>query len=224
MLRIAAALALVLGVCGLVGYFHLVGKSPFNTAESRHLRAMKDRLAAPAAPAPITFAEFAALPAHRPLAEYAAIERRGVTAEGWVQHVVRAADGDLHIELAPAPRDPAWGAPAHSDTVYITAEITPGVRARHPAWSYAALIRAFRPIRGSGVSLTEGHVDSWDLGPRRVRLGGWLLYDFPNDRGRDRGPEAREHAALQLGAWEIHPVTSIEVWDEQRSAWGEVTP
>jgi hypothetical protein len=43
-----------------------------------------------------------------------------------------------------------------------------------------------------------------------VRLSGWLLHDFEH-----AGP-AR---AWRVSAWEIHPVTAIEVWDEARQAW-----
>ena len=191
-----------------------------NSYETRHLRAMKDRNATPDSCAPMSFAEFAALPARRPVAEYAAIEQRGVAIEGWVQHVVRAADGDLHLELAATPRSPVWDSPAFQDTAYVTAEITPEVRARHPAWTYEALTRLFRPIRGTGLEGRAGLVDSWEQGPARVRLSGWLLYDFPNDRGRIE----REHAKLALGAWEIHPVTKIEAWDGRRSEWIEALP
>jgi hypothetical protein len=44
---------------------------------------------------------------------------------------------------------------------------------------------------------------------RRVRLAGWLMHDFPH---------AESHT-WRATAWEIHPVTRIEVWDDARHAW-----
>ena len=65
MLRLAGALALAVGAVGLLGYLRVVGKGPFATPAERHLRAMKDRVAAPDSFAPIGFDGMIALPRRR---------------------------------------------------------------------------------------------------------------------------------------------------------------
>ena len=65
-----------------------------------------------------------------------------------------------------------------------------------------------------------GAVTPWPGGPRRVRLSGWLLYDFQYDRPAT--PWSRQYSAPRLSGWEIHPVTRIEVWDDARGEWVEV--
>jgi hypothetical protein len=91
------------------------------------------------------------------------------------------------------------------------AEVTPSWRARHPGWSYDRLIEALRPA--------EGGLAPWDGGPRRVRLSGWLLYDETHER---RPPRPRRPPAL--AAWEVHPVTRIEIWDPGAARFTEVAP
>ena len=205
-LRVAATVAVIVGIVGLFGYLHLLGKGPFVTLAARHLRAMKDRTESPATIAPATFAEFEALPHRLAVGEYSAFERRGVSLEGHVQHLLRAADGDLHLELAPT-----WRAPGAPDTAYVTGEISAAWRRGSAGWSYDALARAFRPSRGGATA--------WDGGTARVRLSGWLLYDFQYDDP----PIAQAHPqAPRLTGWEIHPVTRIEVWDDARAAYVEV--
>jgi hypothetical protein len=167
---------------------------------------MKDRTTAPAAYDDVTLAAFQALPRRRPLAEYAPLEARAVRMEGWVQRQLRAADGDIHLELAPGTRVP--GGP---DTLYVTAEVTPGWQRRFAGWDYAGLLAAFRPNAGDATT--------YEQGPRRVRLGGWLLYDFQHDPP-DAGA-APAAGAVRASGWEIHPVTSIEVWDEADGVWRE---
>lgn len=199
-LRLAAGLALVIGIGGFGGYLALIGRSPFGSPETRHLRDMKDRAAAPADPRAMTIADFAALPRAAPLAETAAIERRGVVLEGYVQYLLRAPDGDLHLEVAAAPPDAGR-------REYVTAEITAAFRTG-PAWTYEALAWGLRPWRGAAM-------EPWPGPPPRVRLTGWLLYDFPHRSllTRDGRPQ------LRVSAWEIHPVTAIERWDEDSRSW-----
>lgn len=200
-LRVAAALSLLLGAAGLLGFLHVVGKGPFASAAARHLRAMKDRVAAPDAVADYAFADFAALPHHAPLAEYAAVEQRGVRLQGYVQHLLRASDGDLHLEVAAGPAQPEW-----PNAVYVTSEITPQWQRGSDAWAYDPLVAAFRPASGG--------VTAWDAGARRVRLTGWLLYDYQYDL--PQGP-----AQPRLTGWEIHPVTRIELWDDSLATFVE---
>jgi hypothetical protein len=206
-LRVAAGLALALGAGALLVFLALVGAGPLATPAARHLRAMKRRLAAPATVVPMDRARLAALPRTRPDAATARLEARGAVVEGWVQNMLLAADGDIHLELAGRP-------PSREGTSdYVTAEITPAGRARHPGWRYAALAEALRPSRGSGP---------WPDGPRRARLTGWLLYDHEFDRP---GHTPRPTGAGPRGTvWEVHPVTRVEVFDEARGTWTEVGP
>jgi hypothetical protein len=199
MLRLAAALALLLGAAGLAVYLHIMGHGPLAGAAARHMRAMKDRTTAPASVSVFGLAEFAALPHRGALAGYEPYERRSVVMEGYVQRFMRAVDDDYHLELAPTPR--ASGGP---DTVYATAEITPAFRRGSRRWSYEALVAALRPSRGGTTA--------WDAGPRRVRVSGWLLYDYPYDA--PPSDWARRMASPRISGWEIHPVTRIELWDE----------
>ncbi len=199
MLRIAAALALLLGAAGLLGYLHVLGKGPWVSPEARHLRAMKDRVAPPDSVDPFTLDDFAALPHGRPLAEVAPLERRGVAIEGYVQNLIHATDDDLHLEIAPVPRTPR-----SPDTLYVSAEITPGVRRGSRRWTFPALLEAFRPIHGG--------VTAWEPGTRRVRVSGWLLYDYQYDLPPHAA--AVDDVAPRLTGWEIHPVTRIELWSD----------
>ena len=218
-LRIAAALTLVLGAVALLGFLHLLGEGPFATREARHLRAMKDRTDAPASAMPVGFAAIESLPGHRPLAEYAPLERRGVAIEGYVQYMLRATDGDIHLELQ--ERLPPPGSSDHS---YVTAEITPRWTRGHRGWRYERLLQVFLPDNG-------GNVTTWGRAPRRVRITGWLLYDWQYDaslplgRGTARDRRASEHEAAgrrRVSAWEVHPVTRIEAWDDSLAAFVEV--
>jgi hypothetical protein len=118
-----------------------------------------------------------------------------------------AGDGDIHLEIAPAPRSPE-----SPDTAYVTAEVTPRWRAGHDGWSYERLLEVFRPNRGGAAR--------WDGGPRRVRVSGWLLYDYQYDARPSAWSLA--NGASRVSGWEIHPVTRIDVWDEARGAWAEV--
>jgi hypothetical protein len=44
----------------------------------------------------------------------------------------------------------------------------------------------------------------------RVRVSGWLLYDYLSRPGVGR---------WRASAWAIHPVTRIEVWDPMDRSW-----
>ena len=207
-LRLAALGAVVLGLVVFLFFLQLVGKAPWSPPEMRHLRARKDRTAAPGRLAPFTAADFESLPHGRPLAEYARLEERGVSFDGYVQHLLTSKDGDIHFELAATRRPP--GGP---DTAYVTAELTPRWGRGSERWSYENLVATLRPNRGGTTP--------WETGPRRARVSGWLLYDFQYDVRYD--PEALRRGE-RLTGWEIHPVTRIEVWEAADSAWREVAP
>jgi hypothetical protein len=78
-----------------------------------------------------------------------------------------------------------------------------------PRWSYEGLVAAFHP--------NHGGASPWDSGPRRVRLSGWLLYDFQYDT--PPSPWSLQYQAPRVSGWEIHPVTRIELWDDAQQRW-----
>jgi hypothetical protein len=200
-LRVLAVVALLGGGATLLGYLHYVGKSPSADLAARHLRQMKDRAAAPDTVLDFTYERFAALPIDLPVAEYAELERTAVRLEGHVQRVQRAADDDFHLEIVPEHRGPdARFLP------YATGEITPQWHRDSPNWRYDRIIELFRPNLGG--------VTRWDRGTRRVRISGWLLYDYQKN-------EPRPNPTRHITQWEIHPVTRIEAWDDSLGAFVE---
>lgn len=205
--RSISFLALAAGGLTLASALTLLGAAPGVSPEAAHMRSLKDRDTAPARLEPITPADVLALPHGLPLAQRAAIEARGVMIEGWNQRMLLAGDGDLHLELTGAPR-----LPDSPDTAYVTCEITPHWRLGRDGWSYDRLAAIFRPRRGTPTS--------WDSGPRRVRISGWLLYDYQYDAIPT--PWSLAHGSCRVSGWEVHPVTRIEVWDEALAAWAEV--
>lgn len=198
-LRFLAVVALILGVAALVGYLNLIGKGPLASPALRHLRLMKDRIIAPDSMMQVGLPAIQALPRGASLTAYAPLERRGVSIDGYVQGMVRAMDDDVHLEVVTAPRGETG-----RDSAYVTAEITPFWRRGSRRWSYEGLASAFRVNHGTRTS--------WDGGPRRVRLTGWLLYDFQNE-GHPSVWSLAE-GSPRISGWEIHPVTRIELWDD----------
>ena len=97
--------------------------------------------------------------------------------------------------------------------LYATAEITPQWHSGARDWSFESLRAAFRS--GSG-----GDVTRWRDPPRRVRLTGWLMYDFQFETRRPN--LARPASEQRASGWEMHPVTKIEIWDEARAAFVQV--
>ena len=202
-LRLQATLALLLGAGLLLGFFWRANEGPFVSAAGHHLHEMKARATAPDTFAPCTFADFAALPHVRPLAEYAALEHRGVSLIGYSRSMIPSEDGDFHVDLSPVPwpRNPDEALP-------VTGEITPPWHRRSARWRWERLAAEFRPhVWG---------VPSWPKSPRRVRLSGWLMYDFEYDApyGAPRQPLTPGPQSRRLTGWEIHPVTRIELWDD----------
>jgi hypothetical protein len=194
-MRIAAGLSLALGITVLMAFLHLLGKGPFASLEMRHLRDMKDRTDVPSAPTEYSFEDFRRLPHRLSVAEYSGLERQAVVLEGYVQHMLRAPDGDTHLEIVP-----------YSDSLpaaYVTAEITPGFVRSSGQWRFERLAAALRPARGTRTP--------WSGGPRRTRMSGWLLYDFQHDDSLGHG---RGDGVPRMTGWEIHPVTAIELWDD----------
>jgi hypothetical protein len=208
-LRLAAALTLLFGALGLAVYLDVMGHGPLAGMAGNHLRAMKDRRTPPATVQPFTLADFDRLPHRVAVADYSVDERRGVAMEGYIQRIMRAIDDDYHLEITPTPR--RAGGP---DTIYASAEITPGVRGSAPRWQYERLLEALRP--------NHGGVTEWEDGPRRVRISGWLCYDYQYDEP----PSAWERRldAPRVSGWEIHPVTRIELWDPSLGRYVDYAP
>ena len=205
--RTLSVLALAGGTLVLVSALALLGEAPGGPPEGLHLRRMKERVSRPADVRRMTLADFMALPHGLPLARRGALENHGVSIEGWNQRMMLAGDGDLHLEITPAPRGPD-----SPDTAYVTAEMTPRWRTGHRGWSYDRLVDVFRPNRGGTTR--------WDGGPHRVRVTGWLLYDYQYDA--IPSPWSLAHGSCRVSGWEIHPVTRIELWDEALAGWTEV--
>jgi hypothetical protein len=194
-LRVAAAASVALGAAALLLYLGALGKAPWSPRALQHLRDMKERRASPATYAPATFATMRAQPRFAALATYAPLEQRAVTLEGYVQRITRAPDGDLHLDFADT-LDTA----GHRPVPYVSAEITPEWHLGSATWRYERLVALLRPL-WAGAAQRE-----WP--PTRVRLSGWLMYDFPYD-----GEKPVYGFPPHLTMWEIHPVTRIETWD-----------
>jgi hypothetical protein len=201
--RLLAMLSLVFGSGLLLAFLWRANVGPFVSAESRHLRKMKERRTAPERIVPFTFADFAALPHARPLAEYAPLERQGVSLVGYARWMTASTDGDVHLDMTSvaAPGD-------ENEAMPVTAEITPQWHRGSVRWRWERMAAEFRPhVWG---------VAEWPGGPRRVRISGWLMYDFEYDAPYrpSRQPIVPGPVSRRLTGWEIHPVTRIELWDD----------
>ena len=176
-----------------------------HTDQHRYLDEQKNRTDTPARYERLTFAEFLALPTvpeRYTVPDWESVRtqtRRGVRLEGYIAEVIRASDGatyrrppdqgDLHVHLR-AARQPQCGVGGLRNQQIVT-EVTPHFQPPTTGWSYEALL---------------------DLCQRqaRVRISGWLLHDYQH---------IRDIGAWRASAWEIHPVTSIEVWSPEREEW-----
>ena len=114
-------------------------------------------------------------------------------------HATDAANRDTHIELV---LDGSHTAPAQR----IISEVTPrwrtAVAATGADWSTSAL----KALKG-----------------RRVRLRGWMLYDFEH-AGASENTAPGKAGNWRASAWEIHPITSITVLPNaplDASAWND---
>jgi hypothetical protein len=191
-LRLTSVASLGLGALALLSYLYIAGVGPLASPPARHLRSMKNRMTTPLVYEPFTLERLAALPRNVSYGRYIPLERRGVAVEGYVERLVHATDGDFHLDLR-GPEGP--------NTPYAIVEITPGWRRGSSRWTFERLVDVLHPSRGGETP--------WDGGPRRVRVSGWLLYDFPHE-----GMRPRLGFPPAVAAWEVHPVTRLEIWDE----------
>ena len=148
------------------------------------LQQMKDRLTPPAHVQTMTITDIIALPTYpraytrSQLGEIESLEDRGVVVTGYLARLRRMDDGDFHVQITEA----SPGRCLDQDTRdQLITELTPGIQARKPAYTFDALAA----LCGAGTAL---------------RVTGWLLYDSPHkgDSGRST-------------PWEVHPITRIEV-------------
>ncbi len=122
------------------------------------------------------------------------VEERNVAVLAWVYAAAREPDGDYHLMLGGGPERP---------TEFMTAEITRVPAKAADAGALREVRDRFRGIFGHlvGVGIYKRFKP-----PRCVRVTGSLFYDIDHRPGhvgpRDVAPST---------AWEIHPVTSIEV-------------
>ena len=119
------------------------------------------------------------------------------------QRILRAPDGDIHLDFAPVLDRQGRLLP------FVSAEITPEWSRGSEHWRYPYLVAAFRP--------NAGGVTPWDSGPRRVRLRGWLMYDYVYE-----GQRPPFGFPPKISFWEIHPVTGIELWNDRAGRFAEL--
>ncbi len=185
---VSAALSLAASACG-----H--GSSPTGpdavpaAERAEHLQSQKDRTQDPPRVVPMGASEIIALPtipraySRGDLAQIAGLEARGVQVRGFVARILPKDDGDYHVQIT----ETAIGRCLGQDTTdQLITELTPGIRARKPAYTLDAL----RALCGSETE---------------IRVTGWLLYDSPHNGDGGRSTP-----------WEVHPVTRIELccWRE----------
>ncbi|HYR88496.1 MAG TPA: SH3 domain-containing protein [Terriglobia bacterium] len=108
---------------------------------------------------------------------------------------------DFHFEILPSDQgDPK----IRRDEIIIT-EITPWFSEVISGWTTANL--------GQFASYRNGYSGSMQRSPARVRVYGWLFYDDPHSGDASVG-------TWRGTAWEIHPVTRIEVFENGN--WREI--
>ncbi len=169
------------------------------------LRYQGARVAVPTHYIPMTFTEFFGLPAlpeEYEQAEWTTVReytQRAVSLEGFIAELRRSTSDEMgllkwggngiHVHLREAPQPRC--SPDGDRSKQVVAAVTQAFQPPKTGWSYDALL---------------------DLCGRqaRVRVSGWLLHDFEH---------VRDFGALRGSAWEIHPVTKIEVWDRERHSW-----
>jgi hypothetical protein len=149
---------------------------------AEHLAAMKNRLDEPSGVQTMRVTEVIGLPTvpraytRAQLADFSALEQRGVTVTGFVARLRRMDDGDFHVQITEAPA----GRCLDSDTRdQLITELTPGVQQRKPAYTFESL----RPLCGADTA---------------VRVTGWLMYDSPHNGDSGRGTPWEVHPVTRI--------------------------
>lgn len=144
------------------------------------------------------------------------LERRAVVMEGYLVRVNQLADGktyahllrrgDIHLEIASAPDFH----PAGSSALRVICEVTVAFQWRREHWNLEGLA----PLAGLVSDSLIGHsYPGGTPGGARVRLSGYLLDDFVH---------CAAVGDTRATAWEIHPVTKIEVWNDDKKKFEPV--
>jgi hypothetical protein len=192
----------------------LAGCQGYSVVKRLDLWRKKLRLHTPASYTPITFEEMIALEPACPYrdsqaAEINRQEGRAVAMEGYLVEVKQLADGktylhllrrgDIHLEIASAPDFHPQEDSAHR----VICEVTVPFQWRRKDWNLEGLA----PLAGLVRDDLIGHsYPGGTPGGARVRISGDLLDDFVH---------CVAVGDTRATAWEIHPVTKIEVWDDQ---------
>ncbi len=135
------------------------------------------------------------------------LEGRAVMLEGYLVRVEQLADGktyfgllrrgDIHLEIGDGPDF----SPAGDARLRIICEITVPFQLTRRHWN----LRGLAPLAGLvRDDLTAHSYPGGTPGGARVRLSGYLLDDFIHCLAVGR---------TRATAWEIHPVTRVEVYD-----------
>jgi len=193
----------------------------YSWAKRLDLWRKKLRLETPSAYTPITVEQMIGLRPGCPFHERDApaidlLEKRAVTMEGYLVRIQQLADGttyahllrrgDIHLEMAPAPDFEPEGSSAQ----HVICEVTVPFQWRHQRWNLEGLA----PLAGSVTDKLIGHTyPGGTPGGARVRISGYLLDDFVH---------CAAVGTSRATAWEIHPVTRLEVWSEQRGRFEPV--
>ncbi len=173
----------------------------------------KLRLHTPASYSRMTVAEMIALRPGCPfqegqVPEIDRLERRAVAMEGYLVRVEQLADGktyahlvrrgDIHLEIAPAPEFHPVGSSAQR----VICEVTVPFQWRREHWNLEGLAPLADLVSDDLISHSY---PGGTPGGARVRISGYLLDDFVH---------CAAVGESRATAWEIHPVTRIEVWND----------
>ena len=189
----------------------LAGCHGYSFGKRLDLFRKKLRLGAPASYAAMTLKDMIDLQPGCPFddsqaADIDRVERRGASVEGYLVKVDQLADGktyahllrrgDIHLEISSAPDFH----PAGSSAQRVICEITVAFQWRHKRWSLEGLA----PLAGVvSDSLIAHTYPGGTPGGARVRISGYLLDDFVH---------CAAVGLSRASAWEIHPITKLEVW------------
>lgn len=205
--ELALALGLALGLAASLG-----GCRGYSFGKRLDLWRKKLRLHIPASYAPMTVPEMIALQPGCPFndSQVDDIDRqeaRSVVMDGHLVSVEQLADGktyghlvrrgDIHLEIGPGPEF----SPEGSSAQRVICEVTVAFQWRHERWNLEGLT----PLAGWVSDGLIGHsYPGGTPGGARVRISGDLLDDFVH---------CAAVGESRATAWEIHPVTKIEVWN-----------
>jgi hypothetical protein len=190
----------------------LAGCRGYSVGKRLDLWRKKLRFQTPASYTPMTVEEMIALrpgcPFHdRQVDEINRLEERSVVMEGHLVTVEQLADGktyahlvrrgDIHLEIGAGPEFNPEG----SEAQRVICEVTVPFQWRHKSWNLEGLAPLAAWVKDGLI----GHsYPGGTPGGAKVRISGDLLDDFV-------------HCAAvgdsRATAWEIHPITKIEVWN-----------